>query len=1071
MSCKTWSADVVDAFERPPEAARPWAFWYWMHGAVSREGVSADLQAMREAGLGGAYLMPLKGPLDPPLREPNVVQLSPEFWEMVRFAASEADRAGLGLAMHACDGFAVAGGPWITPELSMQKVVWTTTHVAGGRPLAAPLAQPQTNESYYREIAVLAFPSLPGAGISTRSVTPKITTNAPDVEPGFLIDDTAESRLRSENPCWIVYEFAAPFTCRAIEITRDGPNYQANRLRVEASDDGRVYRRVADLQPPRHGWQDQGVEVTHGVPTTTARYFRFSWDKAGSEPGGEDLDSAKWSPVLKIRRIHLLSEPRIHQFAGKSGAVWRVGARDDEASLPAELCVDRDKIIDVSEHLLAGGSLDWTPPAGKWTIMRFGCTSTGARNATAGGGMGLECDKFNPEAARMQFDRWFGEARRRMGEPLAARVLKTFHIDSWECGSQNWSPAFREEFNRRRGYDATSFLPAWAGIPVDDGTTSEQFLYDVRQTIVDLTSDAFFVPLAKLARDNKCLVSAECTAPTMCGDALRHFAEVDVPMGEFWLESPTHDKPNDMRDAVSAGHAYGKSIIQAEAFTQLRMQWDETPASLKTLGDRNLCLGANRLVFHVCAHNPFVMRRPGVTLDGIGVYFQRDQTWWPHVDAWVEYLTRCQAMLQLGRPVVDVAVFTGNEIPRRAATPEQLVDALPGLIGARRCKGEHDRRANLGQPMTESPPGVKHVANLPDPADWLDPLRGYAYDSVTPDALRRLVIESDGRLGVDGGAAYAVVALLGERPMDPSGQCMSADVAEKLLDWVQQGGVLIVMTRPTTPPGLKGGDDERLRLAAAVEQLWPAAGSRERRVGKGRVIQGPFVEDSLEVVGVARDFDARDATGKDVDDLAWTHRATADADIYFVSNQSDDERHLTATFRASGNVVEVWDPVDGSRYRPIDAIGSSVGVTATLDLGPRQALFVVVRRESSQAAPAKESGNSNRSSLAGKWEIEFPGADGAKRGALVDAGNLFDWATSENDAIRYFSGVATYRQTFSRRELPLPEERVWIDLGMIYGTARVRVNNRDCGVAWTAPYRVEITAALRAGENQLAIEV
>ena len=129
-----------------------------MNGCVSREGITADLEAMKEVGLGGAYLMPIKGPTESPLIDPPLVQLTSAWWEMVRHAMREADRLGLQIAMHACDGFAVAGGPWITPELSMQKVVWSTTQIEGGNKRHLELPQPDANEGYYKDIATLAFP-------------------------------------------------------------------------------------------------------------------------------------------------------------------------------------------------------------------------------------------------------------------------------------------------------------------------------------------------------------------------------------------------------------------------------------------------------------------------------------------------------------------------------------------------------------------------------------------------------------------------------------------------------------------------------------------------------------------------------------------------------------------------------------------------------------------------------------------------------------------------------------------------------------------------------------------------
>ena len=221
----------------------------------------------------------------------------------------------------------------------------------------------------------------------------------------------------------------------------------------------------------------------------------------------------------------------------------------------------------------------------------------------------------------------------------------------------------------------------------------KKFLHDVRQTIAELVNDVFYVTLKKLAHEKGCSFSAEAIAPTMVSDGLLHYKNVDMPMGEFWLNSPTHDKPNDMLDAISGAHIYGKNIIQAEAFTSVRMNWGEHPGNLKAVGDRNFALGINKMVLHVFTHNPWMDKKPGMTLDGVGLYFQRDQTWFKQSKAWIDYLTRCQALLQMGKPVVDIAVFTGEEVPRRSVLPDRLVNTLPGIFGKEKVEAEKKRLA------------------------------------------------------------------------------------------------------------------------------------------------------------------------------------------------------------------------------------------------------------------------------------------------------------------------------------------------------------------------------------------
>src|SRR5699024_582817 len=436
---------------------------------------------------------------------------------------------------------------------------------------------------------------------------------------GFLIEKNNQQHFVSHEPCWIQYKFDQPFTCRSMKIRVKGPTVQAYRLRVKVSDDGVNFHSLGRLKPARSGWQDYAVpEATYSIPTVKARYFRFVFDPKGTEPGSEDLDGAKWKPTFKLVGLSLFSKPQINQFEGKNGSVWRISDRTTSKEIPSSLSINKSDLINITEYVDSSGILKWQVPEGAWTILRMGHTSTGMENATGGGAKGLECDKFNPKAVTLQFNHWFGKVFEKVGDSLASQVLKMFHVDSWEAGSQNWSPVFREAFKKYCGYDPVQYLPVMAGVPIQDAKTSERFLYDIRFTIAHLIKDNFFATLRDLAHEKGCLFSAESVAPTMVSNNLAHNAFVDIPMGEFWLRSPTHDKPNDMRDAISGAHIYGKNLVSAESFTQLREGWDEYPGMLKTLLDRNYALGINRVVYHVFVENPWVNRKPGMTLNGVG---------------------------------------------------------------------------------------------------------------------------------------------------------------------------------------------------------------------------------------------------------------------------------------------------------------------------------------------------------------------------------------------------------------------------------------------------------------------
>ncbi len=1045
-------------FLNPPASAKPWVFWYWMHGAVSKEGITADLEAMKEVGIGGAYLMPIKDTSAAIPFQPTVRQLTPEWWAMVKFAMQEAKRLGLQLGMHVSDGFALAGGPWITPELSMQKMVWSKMYIRDGENVEINLPQPEANKDYYKDIAVFAYPANSDNAFSEVVMIPSVTTSN-GTRASFLsfIHEGTET-FKSDTSCWIQYKYPKAFTCRSVKIHTGGNNYQAQRLIVQTSMNGIDFKTITRLDPPRHGWQDADEDVTYSLPLTKAKFFRFVYEKDGSEPGAEDLDAAKWKPSLKIMGIYLSDEPMIHQYESKNGSVWRISKNTTAEQVPDQSAIPIDSIINITTKMNENGNLLWTPPPGNWVIVRIGHTSNGHTNYTGGAGLGLECDKFNAAAVKLQFNSWFAKAFSETDTALAKDVLKLFHVDSWECGSQNWSNNFPAEFKKRRGYDLMPYLLTMAGIPVKDAATSEKILHDVRETIAELVNDVFYTILKNEAHAKGCSISAEAIAPTMMSDGLLHYKNTDIPMGEFWLNSPTHDKPNDMRDAISAAHIYGKKIIQAESFTTVRMDWSEHPGSLKIMGDRNFALGINKMVFHVFAHNPWMDKKPGMTLDGVGLYFQRDQTWFKQSKAWIEYLTRCQALLQMGEPVVDIAVFTGEEVPRRSLLPDRLVNTLPGIFGKEKVETEKKRMENKGEPLRQIPDGVTHSANMADPEDWIDPLNGYTYDSFNPDALMMMKVQN-GRVVLPGGASYAVLVFPDVHQMNPNNHLMSLKVARKILQLLKDGAKIVMSKDYVSGIGLKDTDKEV--KAVIKEMLKPGK--------KGKLMLTPYLESDFRKMGLVKDVEIITKNKSTKNNIAWTHRKFGDADIYFISNQSNEMQAFNIKFRIKGKKMEIWNAVNG-KIGYID-FGASEG-TYTMGMGPGDSYFYVFRKPLAKSNMNVEVRNSewSENNLSSKpWKLQFDKKFGGPE-KPVETNALKSWTLFTDSSVKYYSGTAVYSNTFEWNE-DKDQKTAALQFDSVYNMATIKVNGIDCGTLWTQPYYLDITKAIKKGANIIQIEV
>ena len=1047
---------LADGFRHPPESARPWVYLFPLDGNLSREGITADLEAMHRVGLGGFILMETdqgapKGP----------ARFGGPLWrEMFKHLCSEAQRLGLKVNMHNAAGWTGSGGPWITPELAMQKVVWTETVTSGPARFDRPLPQPEKVREHYRDLAVLAFPSVIGEESKMSDTPPVITAsgmNRSFVAQSLLDDDPATKvilpRPEPGNPQWLQLEFAQPFTARSLTITPGWRGRLHCQGTLDVSADGRDFRRVRefDLVDLPKALAFEPVE---------ARYYRLVFTRADG-------------PLrqLSLAGVQLNARYCIDEIEGKSalGIVEYVPPAS-YARLASPLVIPRAGIVDLSAQMDSSGRLRWEVPPGRWTILRFGHTPTGRDNHPAPlEGRGLECDKLSKDAAEAAFNgllaKLIAENKSLVGEE---RTLVSTHIDSWEVGSQNWTPRFREEFHQRRGYDLWPYFPVMTGRVVDSLEISERFLADLRQTISDLLVENYAGHFRTLARRQGLRLSIEAYDPPT--NDLVYGGQADELMAEFWSYTPPGNPPwrQWTTEMASAAHAWGIRILAAEAFTAgSEERWQAHPYTLKSLGDWAFCEGINRFVFHRYAMQPWTNpdRLPGMSMGPWGVHYERTQTWWEQSKPWHEYLARCQYLLQQGVYVADICYLAAERSPQRWQPPV---------------------------PMKERP--------------------GYNFDGCPAEVVLTRMTVKDGRLTLPDGTSYRVMVL-------PDVPTMTPRLLRKIGELVEAGAT-VIGARPSRSPsltGYPGCDDEVRRLA---QKLWGNCDGRnvtENRVGRGRIVQGIAPEAVLARAGIKPDFSFR--TGEPDAGLRYTHRSLGNADLYFVANRDARELQADAFFRIQGRRPELWYPETGRIEQPgeYDEIDGTVRVP--LRLGPVESVFVVFRvghatepGRITATAPLgegttefsrpgllrDENGNliarSERSgewtlrsadgkvrrvqipplpepvTLAGSWMLRFPHNWGAP--AQVELEQLISWSEHPEPGVRYFSGTATYTKSF---EVPSTfragDLRVHLDLGRVAVMAKVKLNGRELGTLWKPPFRTEITDAIRTGPNLLEVSV
>ena len=728
-------------------------------------------------------------------------------------------------------------------------------------------------------------------------------------------------------------------------------------------------------------------------------------------------------------------------YTSKSGVKPYLPAPANFKLTPDHSAIDKSGVIDLTHLLRSDGTLEWDVPVGNWTIMRFGRTNNGAVTRPAPiPGVGFECDKFDTTAFNEHFKAFIGKLipTSPKGSLIRTGGLTTLHMDSWEMGAQNWTSAFRKEFERRRGYDPLLYFPVYAGRVVGSYEMSERFLWDLRITAQELVIENHAQHVKDIAKRYGLNLSIEPYDMNPTAD-LDLGAVADVPMCEFWNKGLGYSSSFSCIEATSIAHVLGKPIVSSEAFTS---DWGKEgfisyPGSIKNQSDWAFCTGINRFVFHTFAHKPYGDQyRPGMTMGGYGVHWDRGQTWWPMVSAYHKYISRCSYLLQQGRTVADILYLT----------PE-------------------------GAPHVFRPPASAMVGN-----DTIPDRRGYNFDGCSPNMLIANASVRDHQIVFKSGATYKLLVL-------PAFETMTPALLEKIKSLVMDGAI-VVGTPPLKSPSLVNYPECDNTIHSTALQLWGSLKIPEtiesRTFGKGKIYWGGAISQH-EATELYPNYDATATLLKQMDvaedfesiaSLRYTHRKTDDLDIYFVSNKTDQMVNADCAFDIKEGTPALWNPMTGeTRLLPGYTIKKG-RIFIPLKFDAYQSFFVVFDKKE-KLSSAKNADVKNFPemdvvhNMDGPWNVSFDPKWGGPEKVTFE--KLEDWTKRPEKGINYYSGIATYRTDFLLPELK--HSKLFLSLGEVNCMARVRINGKEVGVVWTAPWQIEITNAVKQGTNQLEVEV
>ena len=1058
---QTTSDALMSGFQNPPSSARPRVWWHWMNGNISQEGIKLDLDWMHNIGLAGFQNF------DAALATPQVVKkrlayMTPEWKDAFKYATSLADQYGFEEAIAGSPGWSETGGPWVPASQGMKKYVWSETYVTGGKPFTGTLAHPpsktgafqdlsirdlmpspdgaKTAPQFYADAAVIAY-RRPADDVPVESLHPTITASSGTVDAAMLTDGLLEKTTGVPIPekvgdsSWIQYAFPEPVTMQSITVSTDKPNgivamiagLAAPEVSLTASNDGQTFHEVIKLP------DSSSPENTFAFPAKRAKYFRVLFKRTPPPPLPpwiSDLDPASLGikmgdkpTTYEVAELNLHPGARTNHFEEKAAFVPVPDLYEFASPKVApEDAIHKSDIIDLTSKMHPDGTLDWTPPAGDWVVLRFGYSLLGITNhpATAEA-TGLEVDKLNAGFVKNYMDKYLDSYKETVGaDMMGRRGIRYVITDSWEAGSQNWTDNMLSEFKKRRGYDATPWMPVLSGAVVESAAASDRFLWDFRKTIADLIADEHYGQVQASLKERGIGHYGESheDSRAFVADGMEVKKLDDIPMSAMWTQSPgvnnvQYDFNADDRESASVAHIYGQNIAAAESMTAGAAAWAWSPSTLKPTADQEFLNGINRFVIHESAHQPMVGKgtAPGLTLGPFGQWFNRNETWANEAGPWINYLARTSYLLQQGRFDADLLYFYGED-------------------------------SNLT--------AIFHTKSPDVPA-------GHGFDYINADGLIHELSVSNGHITTKSGMSYSLLGL------DPYSEHMSLPVLRAIYKLVQDGAV-IAGPKPMDDPSQA---DDQAEFKKLNDELF-GDGKGLHHVGKGNVYAGQNLNDVFKAINVAPDFDYNKPEADA--NVQFAHRKLSDGDLYFVNNRSTHDETIDADFRVTGKKPELWYAETG-KSEPVSYKIADGHTTVPLHLEPWGTVFVVFRESTNEATltmPKKV--ESDKGPIEGSWSVKFEPDLGAPPTITLE--KLASWSDNSDAGVKYYSGTGTYTKTITAPADWFGKSgHLWLDLGDVKNLATVTVNGKDLGLVWHAPYRVDVTDALKPGPNEVTIKV
>lgn len=865
-------------------------WWHWINGNITKSGITKDLIAMKKQGITQATILNVGGFINPNLNVPNIKFGSNEWYEMLKYAFKEAQKLGITIGIHNCDGWSTSGGPWIKPEESMKKLVWSKKIITSKGKITTKIPQPQSHNNYYEDYVCLAYPISHEINSFVKA-QPKMKVNKKNIN-SLLYDGNGSSGISLKDNDEIEIECAKDIDINKISLFSYLPfdwidlNNLGTKFQLSYSIDGKEYYIITEFTIKKANKREN---IT--FPTTHAKYFKIKCIKNSSNN-------------FSLTELELLSEeeepsfsPNFKNLYEKTALVYYNNPTDFNNITPNKTSniIPLKDIIDITEVMQNDGSINWTPPSnGEWCLVRFGYTTTGITNAPATPeGIGLECDKLDSLSVIKHFNSFSGKIISECKEYIG-NTFKFILVDSWECQYQNWTKTFPTEFQNLRGYEIRKWLPVLCGEIVESCKHSSAFLHDFRKTIADLISLNYYKILANLCHKNNLELHSEVIYgnngmyPPL--DILKSNKYVDVPMTEFWAnpnenQIPIYTPVNNVTKEFPyyTGLSLGKEKIAAEAFTGFA-NYSESPDLLKPYGDLAFCSGVNQLIMHSYVHQP-TDSIPGVTLAQFGGHYNRNNPWWNYSSNWYKYISRVQYILQHGRQVADILCYVGDNYPQYISNT--------------------------------------YLKDIPSK---------YKAVPINYDILKNQIHIKDHRIYINEFDSYPFLLLSKQKQMDIS-------TLKRLVELVNEG-MTLVGNKPDMPLSLIDVNN-KIEFDSLCNLLW-IENADEKNLGKGKVIKNKAIPELISQFNILPSFKTDEIENNN---LLFIHKKFHKYDIFYVFNQQNKYIKNFLYFKTRNKSPQIWNPYNGEILTPTIYKESEDYTIIPMTLKPHESLFFIFKEK------------------------------------------------------------------------------------------------------------------------------